>query len=111
GLDGTNLWIYPEGDREEAFQRFANDPDAPFPLVYVSFPSVKDPQFEARHPGRATIEMITLAKMEWFRRWEETRWMKRGEDYSAVKQIFTERLLEVLYRHRPQLRGRIDHAE
>lgn len=111
GLDGTNLWIYAPGDREEAFARFANDPEAPIPLAYVSFPSAKDPQFEERHPGRATVEIITLTRMDWFERWQRTRWMKRGDAYEELKERMTERLLEMLFRERPQLRPHLDHAE
>lgn len=111
GLDGTNLWLYPHGDREAAFARFADDPSAPFPVVYASFPSAKDPTWSERYPDRATVEVITLAKFEWFERWSRTRWMKRGDDYRELKESFSERLLETLFAHRPQLRGRIDHAE
>lgn len=111
GLDGTNLWIYPDDDREEAWACFRDDPEAPLPVVYISFPSSKDPTWSSRYPGRSTVEVITMANMGWLERWGATRWMKRGEEYAAFKQRFTERLLEVLYAHRPQLRGRLDHAE
>lgn len=110
-LDGTNLWVYPEGDREAAFARFANDPEAPIPVAYISFPSAKDPSFASRYPGKATVEVITLARMEWFRRWNRTRWMNRGEAYADFKARLAERLLEILFEQRPQLRGKVDHAE
>jgi phytoene dehydrogenase-like protein len=111
GLDGTNLWIYPERDRDAAFARFAADPEAPLPLAYVSFPSAKDPSFAARHPGRATVVVITLAKMEHVRRWAESRWMKRGDAYEAFKRSMSERMLDAIDRQLPQLRGKIDHQE
>lgn len=111
GLEGTNLWIYPEGDREEAFARFYEDPSAPIPLAYVSFPSAKDPSFASRYPGRATLVVITLTRMKQFERWRHTRWMKRGEEYEALKASLTERLLAMLLERLPQLRGAIDHLE
>ena len=37
--------------------------------------------------------------------------MKRGAEYDALKAGFTERLLEVLYKEKPQLRGKVAHAE
>jgi phytoene dehydrogenase-like protein len=55
--------------------------------------------------------VITLARMEWFAEWEKTRWMKRGKDYAELKEHFSARLLDVLYEHRPQLRGRLQHSE
>ncbi len=111
GFEGTNLWIYPEHDREEAFARFAQDPEAPIPLAYVSFPSAKDPSFAARYPGRSTVVIITLAQMAWFQQWARTRWMHRGAEYEAFKASLTERLLEAVDRRLPQLRPNIDHAE
>lgn len=111
GLEGTNLWIYPEGDREAAFANYAADPSAPFPLVYLSFPSEKDPSFATRYPGRATVVAITFARMEHVARWRESRWMKRGEDYDSFKAAMKERLLDAVLAKLPQLRGKIDHAE
>lgn len=111
GLTGTNLWLYPDGRHDENVERFAEDPDAPFPMLYLSFPSAKDPEFPRRFPGRATLEVITMARWEWFERWAATRWRKRGEDYEAVKRRFTARLLEAVYARLPQLRGKVDVAE
>ncbi len=111
GLEGTNLWIYADGDHEEAFARFAEDPEAPIPLAYVSFPSAKDPSFQSRHPGRATVVVITFARMEWFARWDRTRWMRRGSRYEAFKASLSSRLLDIVLRRLPQLRGKIDHME
>lgn len=111
GLTGTNLWLYPEGDREEAFARYAADPDAPLPLTYVSFPSAKDPSFSSRYPGKATVVAITFARMEHVARWRDSRWMKRGDAYEAFKAQMSERLLSAVLDRLPQLRGKIEHAE
>jgi all-trans-retinol 13,14-reductase len=111
GLDGTNLWLYPDERHDYNYARFLLDPEAPFPLVYVSFPSAKDPSFGSRMPGRATVDVITLASYDWFRRWESAPWKKRGEEYEALKERFAGRLLETLYEHRPQLRGRLEVHE
>lgn len=111
GLDGTNLWIYPEPDRERAFARFLANSDAPIPLVYASFPSSKDATFTERYPGKATVELVTIANMDWFERWQGTRRKKRGADYDEWKARMSERLLEIVLRHRPSLAGHIAHAE
>lgn len=111
GLDGTNLWIYPEADREKAFRDFLASPDAPLPLIYASFPSAKDPTFGARFPGKATVELVTLANVAWLEKWKDARWKKRGEGYEAWKAKMSERLLEVLVRHRPKVAGHVVHAE
>ena len=55
GLTGTNLWIHPTLDHDANMARFASDPAAPLPLMFISSPSAKDPDFEQRHPGCATL--------------------------------------------------------
>ena len=111
GLPKTNFWIYPNYQPEQNIQRFFNDRTAPFPVVYISFPSAKDPSWSRRYPGRSTIEIVAPGPYDWFEKWRDETWGKRGEDYDALKNEFSERLLEVLYEKLPQLRGKIDYFE
>jgi all-trans-retinol 13,14-reductase len=111
GLQGTNLWIYPSWDHDANFARFSNDPSAPFPVVYISFPSAKDPGFERKYPGRATLEAIVFVPYRWFAPWEDSRWKKRGTEYDAFKQTLAQRLQQELERAVPAIAGKIDHAE
>jgi all-trans-retinol 13,14-reductase len=111
GLPKGNLWIYPDERHVHTFANALEDPDAAMPLVYISFPSAKDPDFARRHPGRATIDVITLARWDSFARWSDTRWKKRPQEYGAMKEKLTARLLDVVYRHLPQIKGRIDVCE
>jgi all-trans-retinol 13,14-reductase len=112
-LPRANYWIYPEGayDHDANVERFVADEDAPLPVAYISFPSAKDPQFEQRHPGRSTIEVVTLAPWERFASWAERPWKKRGPDYEAYKERLAQRLLEPLYRYEPQVREAIELYE
>jgi all-trans-retinol 13,14-reductase len=111
GLPKTNYWIYPNNDYDGTLAKFEADPTGPFPVVYLSFPSAKDPDFERRHPGRATIEIVAPAPYEIFEPWAGRTWGKRGDDYEALKESYGERLLEHLYAKVPQVRGRIDYWE
>jgi len=111
GLAGTNLWVHAGVDHDANLQRFFSDPDSEFPAVFISFPSAKDPEFDTRFAGRSTIEVVTFAPYDWFTRWERTHWRKRGKDYENFKMALQSRLLEVLYRYVPSVRGRIVHAE
>jgi all-trans-retinol 13,14-reductase len=111
GLNGTNLWVHPTPDHELNYRRFQEDPSAPFPVLFISFPSAKDPEFERRHPGHATLEVVTLAPYDWFARWEDSRWKRRGEDYHCFKQSLADRLRAGLEEHVPAVRGKIDIAE
>ncbi len=111
GLEKTNLWLYPTPHHEQNVRAFDADRNAAFPLVYLSFPSAKDPDFSRRYPGRSTIEAITIAPYDWFKPWEGTSWNKRGDDYEALKQSLESRLLESLHRQVPATRGQIDICE
>ncbi len=114
GLQKANYWIYPAGkyNHDQNVAAYLADPEnSEFPIVYVSFPSAKDPEWEARYPGKSTVDIITLAPYDWFEKWEGTKWKRRGEDYDAFKEALSQKLLEVLYRYEPQLRGKVDHYE
>lgn len=111
GLSGTNLWVLPGPDHDANLTRFLADPSSEFPLLYISFPSAKDPAFERKHPGRATIEVVTLAPYQWFARWEGSTWKRRGEEYEAFKNNLAVRMRQALERAVPQVAGKIDHCE
>jgi all-trans-retinol 13,14-reductase len=111
GLPKTNLWIYPSEHYEADLAAFDADPEADFPLVYVSFPSAKDPSFTTRYPGRATIEIVAPGPHAWFVPWADKPWGKRGEDYEALKERLSQRLLQKLYEKMPQLEGKVDFYE
>ncbi len=111
GLPKNNFWIYPGPDHDGNVEAYLRDPEADLPVVYVSFPSAKDPTFEDRFPGRATIELITLAPFERYMRWFESDLGQRGEAYEAFKNQLADRMLEALFQQLPRLRGKIDHCE
>ncbi|ACY15518.1 phytoene desaturase family protein [Haliangium ochraceum] len=111
GLRKNNLWVYPDYNHDRNVERFLHDKAAPLPVAYLSFPSAKDPDFENRHPGRATVEVVTLAPYRWFAEWQDTRWKKRGAEYEQLKKDLSERMLAPLLAQYPQLAGQIDHCE
>ncbi len=120
GLEGTaealhlpkyNLWLYPNERHDENVARYLADSEAPFPMLFISSAAARDPDFEHRHPGRATVEVVAPANWAWFQRWENTTWQKRGVEYEAFKAHLTERLLEALYTALPQTRGHVQVAE
>jgi all-trans-retinol 13,14-reductase len=112
-LPKTNYWVYPEGDldHDACVTRYLADINAPFPVVYISFPSAKDPDWSNRYPDRSTIDIITLVPFETFAPWEGSRWMKRGDDYKEFKEQIAQRLLAELYKQQPQLVGKVEYYE
>jgi len=111
GLPKTNYWIYPQNDYDAALDEFIEDSSKEFPVVYISFPSAKDPDYLNRHPGTATIEIVVPAPYEWFEKWEGSIWGKRGEDYESFKEVLVERIMKHLYDKLPQLAGKVDYYE
>jgi len=111
GIGNSNYWVYPHNNHDRGVKEYLEDPSKPFPVTYISFPSLKDPEWDERYPEKSTIEMITLAPYEWFTKWEDERWKHRGEDYEAYKEELSQRLLKELYKQFPQLEGKIDYYE
>lgn len=110
-LPKTNFWIYLDEHHDKNIDTFFDDPQTPLPVIYISFPSAKDPSFEGRYPGRATIEIVAPASYDVFAKWKGTTWGKRGEDYEKLSEEFANRMLEALYKKLPHLRGEIDYYE
>jgi len=108
---GPNLWVYPDKNHDLNFDRFCEDIDAPFPGLFISFPSSKDPTFSSRYPGRATLEVVTWAPFKSFEKWNNLRWQHRGDEYEALKQRLTKRLIIELERHVPAVKGNIEYCE
>lgn len=110
-LDGANLWVYPDADHDGNLARFSDDPEAPFPALFISSPSAKDPTFKQRYPGRSTIEVIVPAPYRWFERWSDQRWGRHCEDYKAFKEQLAKRIQTELEKNLPWTAGKICHAE
>jgi len=112
GLPKTNYWLYPEkGDHDACVENYLENPEEEFPVVYISFPASKDPDFQNRYPGKSTIDIITLVPYGLFGRWEGSTWMNRGEEYEALKARLTERLIQRLLEHFPHVKNKIQHKE
>ncbi len=111
GLPKTNFWIYPNARHQHNLDAFEQNIEQEFPAVYISFPSAKDPSWESRYPNTATIEIVAPAFFDSFTQWQNEPWGKRGDDYEALKEALTQRLLAHLYERLPQLRGKIDYCE
>jgi all-trans-retinol 13,14-reductase len=110
-LPKCNYWVYPTPDHDANIRNYVADASNPLPVVYLSFPSAKDPSFAERYPGRSTVQAISLAPYEWFARWADKRWHQRGADYETFKDQLTERLRAEMIRWVPQVKDHIEHCE
>jgi len=111
-LPKTNYWVYPNDlDHDDSINRYVKNINAPFPVVYISFASAKDPDWSKRYPNKSTIDIITLVPYKIFEKWEKNSWMKRGQEYEALKEKIAKRLLNELYKQLPHLNGSVDYYE
>jgi phytoene dehydrogenase-like protein len=111
GLAGANLWIHPTPDHDANMARFARDHTAPFPLLFISSPSANDPDFQRRHPGRATLEVVCLVPYRWFARWEQPGGALPDHELEEFTARLKERLQASLEEHVPEVRGKLDITE
>lgn len=112
GATAANKWFYEVWSSEAETWRI-EDPmnPGPAPILYTSFPSLKDPTHDPGPELRHTGEVVTFIPWEDFERWKDTDWKKRGEDYDAFKDVLAERLKRQLLEHMPELEPMIDYAE
>ncbi len=62
--------------------------------------------------GDVQRPMSPIKKLfDYVSKWSGTRWMKRGDDYKALKEKFSQRLFEHLFKQVPRLRDKIDYYE
>lgn len=111
GLETSNLWLYPDDKHGENTEQYLKNPSLHFPVVYISFPSAKDPEWPKTYPNKSTIEIVVPAPYSWFEQWEGSKWQKRGKDYQDLKQEISDQLLKILLEKMPQLEGKIQFSE
>ena len=112
GAGAHNQWFYNTWDHETDFWDIRDPdrlPDAP--VLYCSFPSLKDPKHDPGPEQRHTAEVVTFVPWDRFSGWLGTRWRRRGADYERLKAALQASLLEQLLRRMPGLRPFVDHVE
>lgn len=112
GASAANKWFYESwSSEEEAWRVDGGDPLPPAPVLYCSFPSLKDPTHDATAAQLHTGEVVTFVPWEVFAPYRDQRWRKRGPEYERLKARLQARLLEQLLEHMPGLRDKIAYAE
>jgi all-trans-retinol 13,14-reductase len=104
GATPANDWIYESWDVDQLWRNPLIEPDAP--MMFVSFPSLKDPKHEAGTRQRHTCEIVAFVDPDAFAPWEHES-MKRGEardpGYLELKERIEQNLLAQFGRHYPRL--------
>lgn len=108
----ANKWFYEVWSSEQETWDISdpdNLPDAP--VLYSSFPSLKDPDHDPGPEQLHTGEVVTFVPWESFAQWKDERWHKRGQDYETLKRKLHDHMLEQFLRHVPGLRDKIAYSE
>ncbi|MBW2457815.1 MAG: NAD(P)/FAD-dependent oxidoreductase, partial [Deltaproteobacteria bacterium] len=111
GCRRASRWYYDSWNNDATWQIDEHGELGPAPLLYCSFPSLKDPDHDPGPDRRHTGQALTFVPWQAFERWQTTAWQERGSTYEDFKQRLEESLLEQLYAKLPGLRGMVDHVE
>lgn len=113
GASAANKWFYETWNVEDDAWHVdpATDSLPRAPILYTSFPSLKDPAHEPGPEIRHTGEVVTFVPWSAFESWRGTRWKKRGDEYDAFKRRLEQALLAQFLDHMPGLAPMIDHVE
>eukprot|EP01134_Creolimax_fragrantissima_P002616 CFRG2616T1 len=120
GLKGKHYWAFwtKKGaeDLDAVSEQYVNRcaskiTDGPVPLLFISFPSAKDPLWDKRHPGKSTATIITFANFEWFKEWKDGRVMHRGDDYERLKLAIGDLIWRQTVALFPKLKDHVEYLD
>uniref|UniRef100_A0A673AII7 Amine oxidase domain-containing protein n=1 Tax=Sphaeramia orbicularis TaxID=375764 RepID=A0A673AII7_9TELE len=111
GIVSTNFWMYKDSDLDPLMEKYSSlsrdEVLGNIPMMFITFPSAKDPTSNIRHPGKSCMTLLTMARYEWFEDWKETKLGKRGQDYTDLKTSMAQELLDWALTIFPQLRDKV----
>jgi len=125
GLDGTaeelnltakNYWVFTSYDAEKGMNDYLklsceDAVDSDIPLLFVSFPSSKDPTWNARYPGKSTCAIVTFSNYKWFDEWKNNPCKRRGVEYDNLKNAFADQAWSQVLKMFPHLKSKVLHME
>ncbi len=119
GADTANAWIYESWDVNRVWRDPLAEPRAP--ALFVSFPSLRDPDHAPGAARRHTAELVALVDWSVFSQWDrsdEPGGMKKGsssgarsDSYLAFKDMLHRNLRAQFAAHFPQLEAMIRFSE
>ena len=112
GAGSANKWFYNVWDTDAGVWDIpATGPLPSCPVLYTSFPSLKDPHHDPGDGMHHTGEVVTFVPYELFAPWRTQPWRKRDDEYQELKQRITDQLLGQLFERMPELEPMLDFAE
>ncbi|OVE82543.1 hypothetical protein BVY03_00740 [bacterium K02(2017)] len=110
GASSQNCWFNETYDMNQQHWDLTKD-NSEAPIIYVSFPSLKDPNYDPGTEQKHTGECVTFVDWESFEKWKATKRGKRTADYQEFKKDIQNRIQTQLFKHMPELKKYLDYAE
>ena len=112
GITDANIIHYNDYDINTLYKQrpVPTQPEA-FPMFFITSPSVKDPEGGHAPEGYHTLEIFTGASYALFEQWAHLPSMKRGKEYTSLKEKIGKRLVASAERYIPTLSQHIDFVE
>ena len=107
----ANLWVHPTADFEANFAAADRQPRSGIPMHMVTYPSVRDPSWEQRHPGKSTVSILSFTPWSLWAPFQDSTWRRRDAAYEALKTELTDQIFEEVQRFTPQVVGKVEHME
>ena len=116
GLKRQNMYAFTSNDIDKTvvdyFQMSVEDAmDSDVPLLFISSPSVKNPQWEScpEREGKSTVTIMAPVNWQWFSKFKGKTVKKRGDSYEEIKRSIGHKMIEQTCTLYPQLKDCIDH--
>jgi len=127
-LTNTNYWYHPVREADDfnlfaALERFYGcktqppvDPATgamPEPSVMITWPSMKDPEWKAKHPDMQMCQILCVGEWEWFEKYAEQDQKMREDDaeYQAQKEALKDMFEKMLHRFYPKTEGHVELSD
>lgn len=101
GATASNQWFHESWDIDKSPWNALAEP-AP-PVLFVSFPSLKDPSYDPGPRQRHTAEIVAMTDWEAFAPWKNSRYRERPADYRLFKGAIERSLMAEFERRFPAL--------
>jgi all-trans-retinol 13,14-reductase len=112
GASRASHWFYRSWDADAGLWAIEPTGDLPpVPVLYTSFPSLKDSAHDPGPEQRHTAEVVTFVPWSAFARWSGTPWNKRGAEYEAFKDRLHQAMLAQFLEEMPGLAPMIRYSE
>ena len=84
GAGKNNQWFF--GTWEEREHWDIMNPDEEPHVLFISFSSLKNPDYDKGPECKNMGEVVTFIKWDTFSKWEDTKWKRRPKDYNEFKE-------------------------